>query len=134
LGLDLDSQSLPWGEYLQRLEREPPNLSLFGWSAGYPDPDDWLRGVFHSTEGRNDPRWHNARFDALVEEAARVADQARRMRLYKKADRILVAEEAVIMPLSYGRGRILVKPWVTLPQVLCVPMRLKNVVVHRNED
>jgi ABC-type oligopeptide transport system substrate-binding subunit/class 3 adenylate cyclase len=134
LGLDLDSQSLPWGEYFQRLEREPPNLSLFGWSAGYPDPDDWLRGVFHSTEGRNDPRWHNARFDALVEEAARVADQASRIELYKEADRILVAEEAVIMPLSYGRGRILVKPWVTLPQVLCVPMRLKNVVVHRNED
>jgi len=56
------------------------------------------------------------------------------MELYKEADRILVADEAVIMPLSYGRGRILAKPWVTLPQVPCVPMRLKNIVVHRNEN
>jgi len=119
---------------VERLGQEPANLTLLGWSAGYPDPDDWLRGVFHSTEGRNDPRWHNARFDALVEEAARVADQASRMELYKEADRILVADEAVIMPLSYGRGRILAKPWVTLPQVPCVPMRLKNIVVHRNEN
>ncbi|MGD2145817.1 MAG: ABC transporter substrate-binding protein [Anaerolineae bacterium] len=131
LGLDLRAQSLEWGEFVERLEREPANLSLFGWSAGYPDPDDWLRGVFHSEEGRNDPRWHNARFDALVEKAARIADQARRMELYREADRILVAEEAAIMPLRYGRGRILVKPCVTLPQAPCVPMRLRNVQVHR---
>jgi len=130
LGLNLEAQSLTWGAFVEHLGREPANLTLLGWSAGYPDPDDWLRGVFHSSEGRNDPRWHNARFDALVEEAARVADQANRMELYKEADRILVAEEAAIMPLSYGRGRILVKPWVTLPQVPCVPMRLKNIVVE----
>ena len=133
LGLDLEPVSLPWGEFVQRLERTPANLTLLGWSADYPDPDDWLRAVFHSSEGANDPRWRHARFDALVEEAARVVDQAARMRLYREADWILVAEEAVIMPLSYGRGRILAKPWVELPQVPCVPMRLKNVVVRQSE-
>jgi ABC-type oligopeptide transport system substrate-binding subunit len=107
---------------------------LLAWSADYPDPDNWLRVNFHSTQGMNRPRWDNARFDALVEEAARVTDQARRMELYQEADRILVAEEAVIMPLSYGRGRMLAKPWVTLPRLAPVPLRLKDVVVDRKTN
>ncbi len=92
-----------------------------------------LRVLFHSTEGINAPRWHSARFDVLVEEAARIADQARRIELYQEADRILVAEEAVIMPLGYAQGRILVKPWVTIPRVPPVLMRLKHIVLQREE-
>jgi ABC-type oligopeptide transport system substrate-binding subunit/DNA-binding SARP family transcriptional activator len=133
LGLSLEAQSLEWGAFLERQDHDPPHLALGGWSANYPDPDDLLRVTFHSTEGINPPRWHNARFDRLVEEAARVADPIRRMELYQQADRILVAEEAVIMPLSYAQGRVLVKPWVTMPRVPPVLMRLKHVVVQREE-
>jgi ABC-type oligopeptide transport system substrate-binding subunit/class 3 adenylate cyclase len=131
LGLNLEPGSLEWGAFRDRVDRDPAHLTLLAWSADYPDPDNWLRVNFHSTQGMNRPRWHNARFDALVEEAARVSDQARRMELYREADRILVAEEVVIMPLSYGRGRMLAKPWVTLPRMAPVPLRLKDVVVDR---
>jgi ABC-type oligopeptide transport system substrate-binding subunit/DNA-binding SARP family transcriptional activator len=131
LGLALEARSLEWGAFIKQIERDPAHLTLIGWSAGIPDPDDFLRVVFHSTEGLNYPRWHNARFDALVEEAARVTDHARRMTLYQEADRVLVAEESVIMPLSYGRGRMLVKPWVSLPPISSVSVCLKNIVVER---
>lgn len=133
LGLNLEAQNLEWGPFMERLYRDPAHLTLMGWLADYPDPDALLRILFHSTEGVNTPRWHNARFDALVEEAARVTDQTRRMELYQEADRILVAEETVIMPLGYGQGRILVKPWVTIPRVPPVLMRLKHVVLQRKE-
>jgi ABC-type oligopeptide transport system substrate-binding subunit len=86
-----------------------------------------LRVVFHSAEGSNPPRWRSARFDALVEEAAQITDQKRRMELYQEADRILVAKEAAIVPLGYGRGRILVKPRVTVPRVPPALLRLKDV-------
>ncbi|NIM24770.1 MAG: hypothetical protein GTO65_10800, partial [Armatimonadetes bacterium] len=39
-------------------------------------------------------------------------DQGKRMKLYAQADRILV-EEAAIMPLTYERAHLLVKPWVS---------------------
>jgi hypothetical protein len=55
------------------------------------------------------------------------------MELYQEADRILVAEEAAIMPLSYGRGRMLVKPWVALPRTPPVRMPLKDIVVKWGE-
>jgi oligopeptide transport system substrate-binding protein len=133
LGLNLEAQSLEWGVFLERRDRDPAHLTVSGWLADYPDPDALLRVLFHSTEGINPPRWHSARFDALVEEAARVADQARRMELYQEADRILVAEEAVIMPLGYARGRILAKPWVTIPRVPPVLMRLRHIVLQREK-
>jgi ABC-type oligopeptide transport system substrate-binding subunit len=104
---------------------------LWGWLADYPDPDSLLRVVFHSTEGVRPGHWHHARFDALVEKAGRIAEQPRRMELYQEADRILAVDEAAVMPLGYGRGRILVKPWVEVPRVPPVMMRLKDVVVKR---
>ncbi|MFX1265944.1 MAG: ABC transporter substrate-binding protein, partial [Promethearchaeota archaeon] len=131
LGVNLEAQSLDWGAYIERRKRDPANLALSGWLADYPDPDSLLRVVFHSTEGINPGRWHNRRFDALVEEAARLADQTRRMALYQEADRILVAEEAAIIPLGYGQGRTLVKPWVTIPRVPPALMRFKHVVLQR---
>jgi hypothetical protein len=53
------------------------------------------------------------------------------MALYHEADRILVAEEAAVVPLSYGRGRMLARPWVSLPPTLSVQMPLQNVIVQR---
>jgi oligopeptide transport system substrate-binding protein len=131
LGLDLEASNLEWKELLQQLVQDPPHMHILGWSADYRDPDNFLHVVFHSGEGMNDPHWHNARFDALVEEAARVTDQEKRMALYREADRILVAEEAVIMPLSYGQWHMLAKPWITLPDTVSVTMPFKAVVVNR---
>ena len=38
-------------------------------------------------------------------------DQQERMRMYQKADKTLV-EKAPLLPLSYQRFHMLVKPWV----------------------
>jgi len=57
-------------------------------------------------------RWEDEAYDRLVEQARHVTDQKERMKLYEQTDRILV-EEAVMLPLSYGRWRLLVKPWIS---------------------
>jgi ABC-type oligopeptide transport system substrate-binding subunit len=109
-------------------------LTILGWSADYPDPDVMLRVTFHSDEGLNIPRWHNSRFDTLVETAKRITDQGNRMELYREADRILVAEETVIMPLGYANGWMLVKPWVSLPRTLSVQMSFNRFIVDRDRQ
>jgi ABC-type oligopeptide transport system substrate-binding subunit len=135
LGLELQAQSVDWGEFMVRRKLDPPHLSLMGWSADLPDPDGFLRATYHSSEGINAAccGWHNARFDALVEEAARVPDPARRMVLYQEADRILVCEETAIMPLFYAQGRILIKPWVTMPRVPSALLNFKEIVLEHEE-
>ena len=56
--------------------------------------------------------WLNDRYWGLVGKAKGVMDQDARMRLYQEADRILM-EEAPIIPLTYLRIHLLVKPWVS---------------------
>jgi ABC-type oligopeptide transport system substrate-binding subunit/class 3 adenylate cyclase len=132
LGVEVIHEDVEWGEFLRRRDQDPPYLSLSGWSADYPDPDSMLRLVFHSREGVNPPHWKDERFDALVEQAARVLEQSERIQLYREADRILVAERAVIMPIGYGHRRQLRKPWVRMPQAPHHMLRWKDVVVVRS--
>ncbi len=107
LGVEITWETMEAGMLLDRLDREPSHISLGGWLADYPDPDNFLR----ASSVRRHTRWQNEAYDRLVEEARRVTDQGERMKLYRQADRILV-EEAPIMPLIYGRLNMLVKPWV----------------------
>jgi ABC-type oligopeptide transport system substrate-binding subunit/class 3 adenylate cyclase len=131
IGVEVNHETVSWAEWLRRRDDDPPPLSLSGWSADYPDPDGMLRALFHSSEGLNPPRWKDQRFDALVERAASTLDQAERIRLYQEADRILVAEQAVVMPLGYAQGRHLKKPWVRMPNAPPGMVRFKDVLVMR---
>jgi ABC-type oligopeptide transport system substrate-binding subunit/serine/threonine protein kinase/predicted ATPase len=134
LGVEVESQTLDFRDLMASLAGDMAHLTMIGWSAGYPDPDNMLRATFHSQQGLSNPRWRDARFDELVERAGRVTDHEARMALYREADRILVTEEVVIMPLTYGQGRLLVKPWVRLPHSPSVSMPLQSVVVERRPE
>ncbi|MGH2620031.1 MAG: ABC transporter substrate-binding protein, partial [Anaerolineales bacterium] len=131
LGVQVQARELPWAEFMDRQDHDPAALTISGWSADYPDPDSMLRVLFHSREGLNPTRWSNPEFDALTDQAARIADRKRRIELYQQADRILVAEAAAIMPLSYAQGRQLVKPYVELPRTPPSLLRLKHAIVRR---
>ena len=69
--------------------------------------------------------------DGWVERAAHMPDRARRMALYRQADRRLVAEQVLLVPLAYGQPNLLIQPWVrgALPSRLASPS-LRDVVVE----
>jgi oligopeptide transport system substrate-binding protein len=100
-------ETMDWGRFYDRLDREPPHLFCMAYFFSCPDPDSALRAS--SVLRRSG--WQNETYEGLVEEARRVTDQGVRMGMYQEADRILV-EEAAIMPLAYERHHLLVKPWV----------------------
>ena len=91
----------------KRYELSPPVLALGLWVGDYPDPDCFLR----VSVGLDTPDWNNETYEKLIETARRVTNQAERIQLYAQAERIL-AEEAPIIPLAYGRVHVLLKPWV----------------------
>jgi len=106
LGVEIVWEVMDWGDYLEMLRAERPHMWTLGWSADYPDPDNFLRTSELTSLG-----WQNETFNKLVESARRVADQAERMSMYQQADMILI-EEAAVLPLIYGHYLVLVKPWV----------------------
>jgi oligopeptide transport system substrate-binding protein len=107
LGLQVAWTPMDTGEMLARRQRRAPHMWLAGWTADYPDPDNFLRvGEWRGTGG-----WEHAAYDGLVEGARRVLDQEQRVEMYREAELVL-AQEAPIVPLWHMRREVLVKPWV----------------------
>jgi ABC-type oligopeptide transport system substrate-binding subunit len=108
LGVDIPWESADWTMFHDRMANRPQQLYCIAWGADYPDPDSFLR----TSNFRHYTRWRHEVYDRLVEQARRVPDWEERLTLYGRAERILV-EEAPILPLSYQRRTLLIKPWVT---------------------
>jgi oligopeptide transport system substrate-binding protein len=107
LGVETEIEIIEWAELDERMNNKPPALSVIGWGADYPDPDNFLKpGVIEYGT-----RWRNEAYDQLIETARQLLDQELRIELYRQADRMLV-EEAPVLPLAYGRLGLLLKPWV----------------------
>jgi oligopeptide transport system substrate-binding protein len=83
------------------------NFFFIGWMADYPDPASFLKTNFLIGQSH----WKNPEFGRLVENGNHTLDQDQRMEYYRKADRILI-EEAAILPLFYGHLYELRQPWI----------------------
>ncbi|HSR33722.1 MAG TPA: ABC transporter substrate-binding protein, partial [Anaerolineae bacterium] len=130
LGLQLDLELIPEG--VQWGEIREIDMLLGGWLMDYPDPDNFLRQSFFYTIPWT-RGWRDARLEQLLEQAARTADRLRRLDMYRQADRILVNEEAVAVPIFYVQfGPVdVVKPWVKgLRYDLMSNYRLNNIVLE----
>jgi len=108
LGVETEWDVLSWAAFLERLSGPAPRILCLMWAADYPDPDDFLRVCRRRTW----PGWQNRDYDQLVREAREACDPEQRMGYYRKADLLLV-EEVPILPLTYEREHLLVKPWVS---------------------
>jgi ABC-type oligopeptide transport system substrate-binding subunit/serine/threonine protein kinase len=108
-GIRIEVKEVDWDQYERLVETDPPHVVLGGWIADYPDPDTFMRAVFHSVEGAEHIGWADARFDELVEAAAKTAEPRTRDELYATADHMIVADRAVIVPLTYGQNPVLLR-------------------------
>lgn len=115
LGVEMSWEEIEWARFPGRMDESVPHMWMVGYWADYPDPDDYLRIMWWLPSG-----WLHPVYDQLVEDARRAVDQVERMKLYAQADRILI-EEVSILPLTYARFHVLVKPWVR--KYLTPPLR-----------
>lgn len=113
LGVKVNLVTQEWKVFLDTLETDPPQIWRNGWCQDYPDADNFDRGVFRSDSGNNYGKWSNPEFDKLVDQAARETDLAKRKELYLQAEKILVEEDAAIIPLYWYTQVEVTKPYVT---------------------
>jgi ABC-type transport system substrate-binding protein len=138
---DLDFLAEEWAKIGARVQvkrisgHDPPDIAgcdfwVSGWTADYPDPDGFFRGLFRSGW----PFYRDEEIDEMLAQARTLGDQDERLRLYHEVDRLWVAEHAGILPLSYGRAMLLRRPWVE--GLWASPLsraHLDEVVVRRGE-
>jgi ABC-type oligopeptide transport system substrate-binding subunit/class 3 adenylate cyclase len=129
LGVEIDFRLFGPGAEPDQVDH---HVIAFGWLADYPDPDSFLRNsVVYSILRQSG--WRDARYEGLVEEAARTSDRPRRMAMYREADRLWVEEQSLVLPLFYGGEWIsLVKPWVKGYSVLpLISVDLRGIKIEK---
>jgi oligopeptide transport system substrate-binding protein len=113
LGVEVKLANQEWATYLKTVYGpDTPQIFRLGWCADYPDEDNWVRAVFHSTKGENSIKWSNAEFDKAAADGASASDPAKRKELYAKAEKILAIDEAAMIPIYYYTRNVCTKPYV----------------------
>jgi len=111
LGLDVQLDPLDQAGYDHTLSAGTYDLAFGGWSADYPDPQNWFGLVFGCKGAYNTVGYCSPRFDQLVARADMGASLPDRLQLYAQAQTLLI-QDLPVAPL-FARGRLaLVKPWV----------------------
>jgi peptide/nickel transport system substrate-binding protein/oligopeptide transport system substrate-binding protein len=114
IGVNIELKPMEWGPFLKAVDAGEPALFQLTWLADYPDPENFLFVLLHSSqlgEKGNSARYVNSDFDALVDEAGRISDQDRRWELYAQAEKIAF-DDAPWLPLFWNKCTILVSPQV----------------------
>ena len=111
VGVTVEIVSMEWAEYLEQSSNvDRDGAVLLGWTGDNGDPDNF-RAVLLGCDavgGANRAQWCNEEFDALVQEAKTISDQAARTELYIKAQEVFkreapwatIAHSLVFMPMS----------------------------------
>ncbi len=87
-------------------------IARAGWYGDYADPSTFL-DIFATGNGNNDAGFSNARFDGLLERASAMTDPAERFAVLGEAERVLIVEEAAVLPLYQYTQLLAIAPGVS---------------------
>lgn len=102
LGVEVGVKEQDWKSYTKTLGEDPPQIFRMGWCGYVPDAGNFTENVFRSGSPDNFVRWSSPRIDQYIADAARETDVAKRRVLYENVERLLVNENAVILPLWWS--------------------------------
>ncbi len=107
LSVQVAWEAIDLSGFLDGLDDENPHLYIVAKMASYPDPEDFFSLVFQKFFSL----YEDEMLESLVTRAKHTASEDERMHHYRNVDKKLI-EDAVIVPLSYGKHNLLIKPWV----------------------
>lgn len=103
LGVDVGLQKQEWKVYLNSMQELDYDIARSSWVGDYADANTFLN-MFVTGDGNNDAGWSDPAYDALIADAKHEADTTKRADFYRRAETILVDQEAPICPLYYYVG------------------------------
>ncbi|MFA5073924.1 MAG: ABC transporter substrate-binding protein [Nitrospirota bacterium] len=114
VGLGVEIVQLDWSALKQAVQDGEPDAFWLSWWADYPDPEDFLFPLFHSSSigsGGNRTRCSDPELDRLIEAAQATMDERERFRLYQRAeDRVIRNAPWIFM--WHKADYYVVQPWV----------------------
>jgi oligopeptide transport system substrate-binding protein len=100
-----------WKEFINLINGKKIPLFYAAWYADYPDADNFLYVLCHSTSKTNRMGYVNPEADRLLEEAREESDYMKRADLYQKIDKMVMNESPVISQ-HINSFNYVFQPWV----------------------
>ncbi|WP_458121730.1 peptide ABC transporter substrate-binding protein [Paenibacillus sp. Z6-24] len=109
LGVDVKTENQEWSVFLNNRQSGNFQVARAGWTADYNDPMTFM-DMWVTDGGNNNAGYANPAYDKLIDDAKATQDSAKRMADMSQAEKILVEDDMVIMPIYYYTSISLVKP------------------------
>lgn len=111
LGVDVKLEPMEGAEFSKLVSSNKHMMGYAGWSADYPDPDNWLPEQFGSKGGNNHTQYSNPKLDELMQKAISEPDPKKRLEMWAEAQKMVV-DDLPMMFLFNDERFIQVKPYV----------------------
>ncbi|HEV3270635.1 MAG TPA: peptide ABC transporter substrate-binding protein [Candidatus Methylacidiphilales bacterium] len=98
-----------WKVYLNTQDLMDFDLCLSGWIGDYNDPQTFI-DMFVTGGGNNHTGWGDAEYDQMLATSENTADPAQRMKILSNMEKILVVDQAPIIPVCFWVGMSLYYP------------------------
>jgi peptide/nickel transport system substrate-binding protein/oligopeptide transport system substrate-binding protein len=113
-GLNVQIKQLEWSAYKEAINRGEPDMFFLSWWADYPDPENFLFPLFHSSNhgpAGNRTRYTNPAVDSLIERGQHMIDVKQRDICYRKAEEIIIKDAPWVF-LWHRTDFTIRQPWI----------------------
>ncbi|MCY6370566.1 peptide ABC transporter substrate-binding protein [Clostridium ganghwense] len=93
-----------FADYLTKTQNGNFEIAMSGWGADFNDPDSFI-GLFQKDNGNNYGKYNSAKYEAILQKLSKETDNAKRIELFKEAEKVLIIEDAGIAPTHYKDKR-----------------------------
>ncbi|KAA9007614.1 peptide ABC transporter substrate-binding protein [Paenibacillus spiritus] len=111
LGVEVKLENQEWAVFIENRQHLQYQVARAGWTADYNDPmtflDMWVTGG-----GNNDTGYANPAYDKLIQEAKSTSDLAVRQEKFAEAEKMIIQDDMILIPLYYYTNNSLTKPYV----------------------
>jgi oligopeptide transport system substrate-binding protein len=105
LGMPVSVKLVERATHIRAMNAGEVALFPWGWTADYPDGAYYLSQMWYGPSPYNRSRWKNAEYDALIDRALAIADDAKRFELYHRAEKIVLDDWATApVPVTASVG------------------------------
>lgn len=103
IDIDLELTPVPPGDFVKIVKSGKYPLAIETYWADYPDPAKFVK-LFVPESGFNRANWKNNEYTALIEKAEESKSMIEKMSYYQKAQKILIHDDAVVIPLYHSHS------------------------------
>jgi oligopeptide transport system substrate-binding protein len=100
LGIRTTLDSLDWKTFIGLVRSDTPQIYRFQRGAPFMDPV-WHLVSFKGDDANNFTGWKNSEYDALVDQVTELPDGPKRRSAIEKAEKILIEDDAIVVPLLF---------------------------------